>query len=72
MSDGRRKFAICAALLHKRSGMEINMEDILEQFGTGILSGIAGSILFLVFTGWLKNGGMLYECVLQFMQSICG
>ena len=48
------------------------MEEILEHFGTGILSGVAGILLFLIFVGWLKSGGMIYELVLLFMQSICG
>lgn len=48
------------------------MEEILEYFGTGILSGAAGVILFLVFVSWIKSGGMIYELVSLFMQSICG
>lgn len=48
------------------------MEEILEHFGTGILSGAAGVMLFLIFVSWIKSGGIIYELVLMFMQSICG
>lgn len=48
------------------------MEEILEHFGTGILSGAAGVMLFLIFVNWIKSGGIIYELVLMFMQSICG
>lgn len=48
------------------------MEEILEHFGTGILSGAAGVMLFLVVASWIKGGGIIYELVLLFLQSICG
>lgn len=48
------------------------MEETIEFFGTGILSGAAGGMIFLIFVSWIKGGGMIYELVSLFMQSICG
>lgn len=48
------------------------MEETIEYFGTGILSGAAGGMLFLILVSWIRDGGMIYEWVSLFMQSICG
>lgn len=48
------------------------MHDIMEQFGTGLLSLAAGVILFAVIAAFLKDGGVLHEIVQNYMTGICG
>lgn len=48
------------------------MQDIMEYFGTGLLSLAAGVILAAVFVSFLKDGGILHEVVSNYMTGICG
>lgn len=48
------------------------MEDIIEEFGSGFLA-VVVTLFFIGF--WyenMKQGGIVYESVQQFLNCICG
>lgn len=58
--------------LSKRTGKEKTMEDIIEEFGSGFLA-VVVTLFFIGF--WyenMKQGGIVYESVQQFLNCICG
>ena len=66
-----RNFKLCVIFL-KNTGKGKQMEDIIEEFGSGFLT--ITVTLFLVGY-WYENmrqGGAVYEFVQQFLNCICG
>ena len=64
-------FKLCVIFL-KNTGKGKQMEDIIEEFGSGFLT--ITVTLFLVGY-WYENmrqGGAVYEFVQQFLNCICG
>ena len=58
--------------LSKRTGKEKTMEDIIEEFGSGFLA-VVVTLFFIGF--WyenMKQGGVVYGSVQQFLNCICG
>lgn len=48
------------------------MEDIIEEFGSGLLALATGIFFMAIWMGCMKPEGMLYEFVQQFLNVICG
>ena len=48
------------------------MEDIIEFFGTGLLSAVTSIGIIKIFMTFLAPGGVLYLAVSSFMSGICG
>lgn len=49
-----------------------HMDDIMEQYGTSLLSLLAGVVLMIVFVSFLRDGGILHNIVQHYMTGICG
>lgn len=48
------------------------MEDIFEEFGSGLLALFGGSFFLGIWLENMKSGGLVYEFVRQFFQCLCG
>lgn len=48
------------------------MEDIISEYGTGLLALLGGGAAMAVYTLCIRDGGALHTIVQSFMQSICG
>lgn len=48
------------------------MEEIAEHFGSGMLALIGTGFMLVIVFVCIKNGGVIHESALNFMQSICG
>lgn len=48
------------------------MEEILKEYGTGILAAVAGIFFLAVYMGLCDSGGVLYAVVIKFLTGVCG
>ena len=48
------------------------MEDILKEYGAGILAMVAGFFFLAIDMRLYDNGGMLYIVVIKFLTEVCG
>lgn len=48
------------------------MEYIIEHYGLGLLELIGSAAIVGIYALFLYDGGMIYNAVCAFMQSICG
>lgn len=48
------------------------MENMIEEFGQGLLGILSGTVLMALFLSFLQDGGILNEIVQQFIHGICG
>lgn len=48
------------------------MEDIIEEFGSGFLTIAVTFFLIGFWYGNIRQGGVVYEFVRQFLNCICG
>lgn len=48
------------------------MEEILREYGDGILAAVAGIGILAFYAGLYQNGGMLREAALTFLAGVCG
>ncbi len=48
------------------------MREIIEHMGVGFLEILGVVSIIAVLFVYLSNGGILYEIVADYMQSICG
>lgn len=48
------------------------MKDIIEEYGTGILSLIVGVLMMGVVFSCFRPGGILSMAVVNYMNGICG
>lgn len=48
------------------------MEDIMEQYGAGLLQMLGGIGMLAVFGKMMQAGGMLSMFLLHYMKGICG
>ena len=48
------------------------MREIIEHMGVGFLEILGVVSIITVFFIYLKNDGILYEMMADYMQSICG
>lgn len=48
------------------------MEDIMEQYGIGLLQMLGGIGMLAVFGRMMQAGGILPMLLLQYMLGICG
>lgn len=48
------------------------MHEIMEEYGTGLLSLAAGTLLIAAFLFFLRDGGVLHTIVQEYMTGICG
>lgn len=48
------------------------MEEIINEYGAGILQLVGGSAVFLLWTKLLCLGGILWQVCLAYMNAICG
>ncbi len=48
------------------------MEEILREYGSGILAAVAGIGFLAFYIGLYNDGGMLQKAVAAFLKGICG
>lgn len=48
------------------------MEEIIEQYGAGLLQMLGGIGTLALFAAFLRPGGLLQIILLQYMNGICG
>lgn len=48
------------------------MEEVIEQYGAGLLQMLGGMGLLALFAAGMRPGGVLQTIVLQYMNGICG
>lgn len=48
------------------------MEEIIEQYGTGLLQMLGGIGTLALVAALLQPGGLLQRILLQYMDRICG
>lgn len=48
------------------------MEEIIEQYGAGLLQMLGGVGMLALFAACMQPGGVLQTIVLQYMNGICG
>lgn len=52
--------------------MVIFMNYIMEHYGGGLLAVLGGAAALAIYFASIKSGGILYEIVCTYMDSICG
>lgn len=55
-----------------KKGRGIEMEDIIEAYGSGLLQILGGVCAMALFAGLFADGGELLNIVQQYMVGICG
>ena len=48
------------------------MEEILREYGSGILAAVTGIGFLIFYVGPYSEGGVLRKAVLAFLAGICG
>ena len=48
------------------------MEEIMEQYGSALLQMAGGAGMFALISQVCRQGGILYEALMTYMQGICG
>lgn len=48
------------------------MEEILREYGSGILAAVTGIGFLIFYAGLYSEGGVLRKAVLAFLARICG
>lgn len=61
----------CSFIPERRAG-GIEMEDIIEAYGSGLLQILGGVCAMALFAGLFADGGELLNIVQQYMVGICG
>lgn len=55
-----------------KEGKGNTMEDIIEQYGAGLLQMLGGIGMLAVLGKMMQTGGLLSVLLLQYMKGICG
>ncbi len=48
------------------------MEEILKEYGVGVLEAVAGFFFLAIYMKLYDSGGMLYAVVTKFLAGVCG